>query len=229
MQSKKPDQTDNDLTTLNYLKNDPDFFVRHPTALSELNLPHPSGEAVSLIQRQIEVLRERNADMRRRMDNLLQAARTNNELFSKTRKLNLALFEANSWHELNEVLATHVLVDFDADFVCCHLLDEVLDDSTELALDHIRSHYDTIPFQNLVASDEPVCSTLREEELSLIFPQTTHNETGSAVLLPLGLNASTGILAIGSRDSQRFVQHLDTLFVQYIADVLSKVMNRLNS
>ena len=50
-----------------------------------------SGEAVSLIERQVDILRERNVTMRKRMNELLQAARVNDEIFAKTRSLNLAL------------------------------------------------------------------------------------------------------------------------------------------
>ena len=101
------DQTPlSDQAVLNFLRQSPDFFLRHPSALSELNLPHESGQAVSLIERQIDILRERNMTMRRRMNELLQAARSNDEIFAKTRSLNLALLEVNSWPELNEVLAT---------------------------------------------------------------------------------------------------------------------------
>ena len=139
--------------------------------------------------------------------------------------LNLALLEVDSWHELNEVLATHVLVDFEADFVCCHVIDGL----TELALDHIRNHHPEIPFHHLLSGGAPVCTTLREEELHEVFPHADHDGTGSAVLLPLALYAGEASLCIGSRDPQRFVQDMDTLFVQYIADILAKVMNRLSN
>ena len=91
---------------LDYLRSNPDFFQRHATAIAELSLSHESGKAVSLIEHQVAILRERNMTMRRRMNELLHAARSNDEIFAKTRSLNLALLEVNSWHELNEVLAT---------------------------------------------------------------------------------------------------------------------------
>ena len=53
-----------------YLRSDPDFFVRQPALLSELNLPHASGRAVSLVEHQVAILRERNVDIRRRMHTL---------------------------------------------------------------------------------------------------------------------------------------------------------------
>jgi uncharacterized protein YigA (DUF484 family) len=224
--SENPDQpTLDDDTVLEHLRHNTDFFVRHQAILSELDLPHASGQAVSLIERQVEILRERNVTMRRRMNELLQAARTNDELFAKTRSLNLALLEVGSWHELNEVLATHVLVDFEADFVCCH----VEQGGAGIALDHIRNHATDIPFRHLITTDAPVCSTLREEELGMVFPHADQTGTGSAVLLPLALYNGEGILCIGSRDPKRFAQDMDTLFVRYIADILAKVMNRLSS
>ena len=72
-----------------------------------------------------------------------------------------------------------------------------------------------------------VCTTLREEELQQIFPVSNHGESGSAVLLPMQLSAGEGVLCIGSRDPQRFSNDMDTLFVTYIADVLSKVLTHL--
>ena len=114
----------NEQEILDYLRKHPDFFQRHVAALSELTLPHESGGAVSLVERQIDILRDRNVAMRRRMNELLaRRPNANDEIFAKTRSLNLALLEVSSWHELNEVLATHVLVDFEADFVCTHMLD----------------------------------------------------------------------------------------------------------
>ncbi len=220
----KPKAEESDQSVLDYLRAHPDFFVRHPAALSELTLPHESGTAVSLIERQIDILRDRNVAMRKRMNELLQAARSNDEIFAKTRSLNLALLEVRSWHELNEVLATHVLVDFEADFVCAHMVDANL----ALALDHIQHHLRSMPFQHLQSGSRAVCVALRKEELLPMFPMSEHEDAGSAVILDLALTTGHGALCIGSRNPSRFAQNMDTLFVTYIADILAKVMNRLN-
>jgi uncharacterized protein YigA (DUF484 family) len=208
---------------LDFLRKNPDFFQRHEAALYDLSLPHESGSAVSLVEKQIDILRERNVAMRKRMNELLQAARSNDEIFAKTRSLNLALLEVNSWHELNEVLATHVLVDFEADFVCTHIVDA----NMALALDHIQHHIKNLPFLYLQTNTDAACTVLRQNELEIIFPMSDHDESGSAVILALNLNIGTGALCIGSRDANRFAKGMDTLFVKYIADILGKVMNRL--
>src|SRR3990167_3210800 len=74
----------------------PDFFTRHPDALEALQLPHETGSAISLVERQVSVLRERNLEMRQRLNNLLTTARENDKLFEKTKRLVLTLIEANS-------------------------------------------------------------------------------------------------------------------------------------
>ncbi|HCY05085.1 MAG TPA: hypothetical protein DHU16_06490 [Gammaproteobacteria bacterium] len=210
---------------LDYLRAHPDFFQQHATAIAELSLSHETGNAVSLIEHQVAILRERNMTMRRRMNELLQAARSNDEIFAKTRSLNLALLEVNSWHELNEVLATHVLVDFEADFVCAHLAAANL----VLALDHMQHHIEQVPCLHLQSGSDATCTVLRKDELHHLFPMSDHDETGSAVLLQLKVREGSGVLCIGSRSPTRFAKNMDTLFVQYIADILAKVMNRLSA
>ncbi len=223
----QPDEIDvlplEEAAIVDYLTANPDFFTRHPSLLTELQLPHPSGKAVSLVEHQIGILRERNVAMRRRMHELVQAARDNDNIFSKTRSLTLALLDTYSREALNEVLATYVLVDFEADYVCCHLHGE------GVSMDHMI-HYDAeeLPFAHLFNGEDAQCATLREEELALLFPISQHSDSGSAVMLPLGPDGATGMLCIGSRDPQRFSRDMDTLFVAYIADVLTKVIQKLS-
>lgn len=210
-----------DEEVISYLRLDPDFFQRHANLLSELNLPHESGAAVSLIERQVAILRERNMNMRRRMNELIEAAKENETLFEKIRTLTLELLHVDGWHALNEILATYVLADFQADFVCCHLPD------LGVKLDHLRSHPGELPHERYVSSNRPVCAALRTDELDLLFPVQQHDGDGSAVLAPLMLNGQSGCLAIGSRNSGYFSPDMDTLFVTYIAEVLTRVVQRL--
>ena len=89
-----------------FLRANRDFFVDNKFLLAELNLPHASGRAVSLVERQVDILRERNVVMRKRMNDLIHTARHNDDLFTKTRSLTLGLLDCDSLQGLNEVLAT---------------------------------------------------------------------------------------------------------------------------
>lgn len=206
-----------------FLRNHPGFFQEHPHLLSELKLPHESGSAVSLVERQVAILRERNMTMRRRMNELMQTAKDNDVLFQKTRALTLELLHVNGWHELNEVLATFVLTDFHADFVCCHL------ENLDVRLDHLLGSASELPSEAHLRGNYPVCTALRAGELSALFPGEEPDGGGSAVLATLDLGGQGGCLAIGSRDPKMFTPDMDSLFVTYIAEVLSRVVQRLRS
>ena len=212
-----------DEAVMEYLRANPDFFQRQSALLTELDLRHETGAAVSLVERQVAILRERNMQMRRRMNSLLQAAKDNDELFAKTRTLTLELLNVHNWHELNEVLATYMLADFQADFVCCHLM------HLPVHLDHLVSHEAQAPYEQFVPQNVPVCTPLRAEQLALLFPIQTHDSDGSAVLAPLYWEHGEGCLAIGSRHTNRFTSDMDTLFITYVGEVLSRVIQRLAS
>ena len=219
-----PEQADiSEAQALAYLQSHPEMLKAHPQLLAELALPHDSGSAISLIERQVQVLRERNILLRRQLNELLKAARANDELFTKVRTLTLALLEVSGWHELNEVLATLLLADFEADFLCCHLLRE------QLHLDHLLGHPQALPTAAFIRNGQPRCLAMRSGELQQVFPIQEHDQDGSAVLLPLALRSCEGCLAIGSRDPQRFLPDMDTLFLSYISDVISRIIDHLSA
>jgi uncharacterized protein YigA (DUF484 family) len=68
-----------------FLVEHPDYLQKNPELLSLLQIPHASGAAVSLVERQVSVLRERNVDLRHRLRDLGAIARDNDQLFADTR------------------------------------------------------------------------------------------------------------------------------------------------
>ena len=86
-------------TVAAYLEANPDFFVEHEELLPALRIPHQRGDTVSLVERQMKILRERNIEMRHKLSHLMDVARDNDRLFDKTRRLILTLMDANSLEE----------------------------------------------------------------------------------------------------------------------------------
>ena len=84
-----------------YLEAHPDFFNQRDELLLSLRIPHQRGDTISLVERQLELLRGRNIEMRHRLSQLMDVARDNDRLFEKTRRLNLALMDATSLEELS--------------------------------------------------------------------------------------------------------------------------------
>ena len=102
---KKTDNlTDDDVAR--YLRNHPGFFLKHEDLLAEIKLSQDTGKAVSLTERQVNILRERNMEMRSRLSGLLENAQRNDVLFEKTKALVLALVEAKRADELSDIFCT---------------------------------------------------------------------------------------------------------------------------
>lgn len=207
-----------------YLRNHPGFFLKRDDLLMELELAHPSGKAVSLLERQVSLLRERNMDMRTRLSNLLDNARNNDALFEKTKHLVLCLVEAQGIDAIVNSFNRSLLGDFNVDFASVTLFGNV-DQHRSLAarMINIDDAYRQIP--GLLKSNGATCGVLRPEELKFLFSdQASH--VGSAAVVPLAHGHPLGIIAIGSRDADYFRSSMGTLFLGYIAEILNRILPR---
>lgn len=207
-----------------FLRENPDYFQRYPGILTLLELPHPSGQAVSLVERQVAVLRERNIDMRKRLTQLVGAASTNDSLFDKTRTLTLALLDVDDFAGLDAVIDESLKAGFRADDVACYLA--VSTPIPRLRHVHGCDHSNELPMLNLTQSTGTSCGPLRAEEYRRLF-RVADAVDASAALVQLRHRGLVGILAIGSRDPRRFSPDMGTLFVRYIGDVLARLIVRL--
>ena len=78
-----------------FLEKQPDFFVDHPELLEVLHVPHRTdGQTVSLVERQVKVLRANQAETRQRLATLIRNARDNEALVGHTHRLALRLIAA---------------------------------------------------------------------------------------------------------------------------------------
>ena len=81
---------------IDYLKENPDFFVNHEALLAELTLPHATGGAVSLVERQVATLRKQADESRQQLAELISVARDNESLNGRLHKMTLELFDATT-------------------------------------------------------------------------------------------------------------------------------------
>ncbi len=211
-----------------YLRAHPDFFERHPAILEVLSLPHGSGSAVSLVERQVSILRDRNIDMRARLGTLVTNARVNDGLFEHTRALILDALDAHTLEALLKVIRSHLLEQFELESMSLVLFipsDEQAADLPDIRFDALESAQAAIG--NLLRNQQTVLGMLRPTETAYLFPARTP-APASAAVAPLVHNAKLyGVLAIGSADPQRFTGEMGTLFVRHVAEVLARLLSRL--
>lgn len=205
-----------------YLRQHPEFFVDHEELIPELRIPHQPGEAVSLVERQVKLLRERNIEMRHRLSQLMDVARDNDRLFDKTRRLVLDLLDASSLEEVIGAVEDSLRHEFQVPFVSLILFSE-----TPLGVGRSVSSAEAHQaIGGLLGAGKTTCGVLRPNELEFIFGSEEFAQVGSAAVVSLTYQGLHGVLAIGSPDPQHYKSSLGTLFLGYVAEVLARVLPR---
>lgn len=215
-----------------YLRANPDFFVSRCELLTELLIPHHSGEAVSLVERQLSMLREQNQHLRRQLQTLIHNARGNEELSERMHALTLALLAFDGPERLFVTLAERLREDFDADaLIICLVQDAAalchpVPPGDRLEVRHVTSEQ-LQPFDELLEGRHAVCGRLTHRQMSELFGEG-HATIGSAAVAPLQAPPhgrhparTLGLMGIGSRDAQRFQAGMGTVFLKQLADIVA--------
>ncbi|GGY53158.1 hypothetical protein GCM10011297_27470 [Bacterioplanes sanyensis] len=207
--------TDDDVKQ--YLQDHPDFFVGKDDLLMQLRIPHNAGPATSLVERQLSIHRERNVELRQRLSDLLENARRNDQLFAKSRRLVLALVEAESWLGVQAALDDSLRNDFGVDsWAMLHFTERQL----EAPLITLRSAERQRQILRLFKGHRAVCGQFPGQDIAaLLGNQSTDCQSVAAVQIRGQDN--NGVLTIASQDPNYYRSSMDTLFLDYIADLLA--------
>lgn len=221
------DTTASDARLVEALANDPGFFERHPQLLETLRLPHARGASVSLIERQVEVLRDKNQQLESRLVALVQVARANEALVGKIHQLTRRLLATTDRQSVINQLRRSLVEDFQ--LPDCALLLFGLG-ALDLAIDRFVGVIDAkdpglATFESLLRHGKPRCGPLRDGQREFLFG-TEGSHIQSAALLPLGGAKPFGLLAIGSPDPQHFNPGMSTEFLAHIADLAGDALAR---
>jgi uncharacterized protein len=214
-----------------YLQHNPDFFERHQSLLARLRLPHVrGGSTISLVERQIEVLREKHAALEGKLADLVRVARGNDAIADKLHRFTRRLLAARSRIDAIAAIEASLREDFDAFHGVLVLIGEQADATPQRFLRTIRPDDPNLKsFETLFASGKPRCGQARDSQREFLFGSDA-NDIGSIALVPLGEKGSVGLMAIGSTDRDRFHPGMSTEFLarmgELIADSLSLSRDR---
>jgi uncharacterized protein YigA (DUF484 family) len=223
-QAAEPDSALSEEQVRDYLKQHEDFLQRNPDMLDHLHISHASGSAVSLVEKQVSVLRERNIDMRHRLNKLTTNARENDKLYDKTRSLVLALLDSQDVEALYKTFMSAMTDEFKVEHASMILFGDNGEDGA-CRIEPAESA--SIEIGALLKGSKPVCGVLRKEELAYLFPDA--GDVGSAALMPLAsAGEQLGLVAVGSSDASRYSSNMGTLFLNHIAEVIVRLLPRLD-
>jgi uncharacterized protein YigA (DUF484 family) len=201
-----------------YLSKDPNFLIRHPEILDDINLPHETGEAVSLIERQVQRLRDQNRVLTRKLNQLVQVAKENEALMTRLHHLTLELIVMDDLGAFFGHLSEALLNEFKADILNISLFDLDLNvDAATPVYKLRRDDPELQQFQEHLERGETVCGRLNQKKLEFLFGNRGQ-WVQSTALVPLGQD---GLLAIGSSDPAYFYPGMGTLFLDLLATVVT--------
>jgi len=210
-----------------YLKAHPDFFLNRDQLLAELQLPHESGKAISLLERQVHILRDRSIESRHRLNDLLENARYNDQLFHVTRSLILTLLEEQEISQITSVTEANLATQPGIDACALVLVDARLVPHERPAYagaaDEMQHH-----FPSLFSKQHVVCQSVDREAAKILFPEHSGKVRSVALCPVTNHDRLIAVLALGNHSRDYFNQDLDTLFLEFIADVLGSIIAKVS-
>ena len=209
---------------MHFLEQNPDFFDAYPQVLADIKLQHDSGKAVSLIERQVTVLREQRKKLKRQLQELLDIARENDDLNRRLHQLTLRLLECRRLGDVLEMLKHSLQRDFAVEAVTLRL--RAIPGRADLAT-FAEFSTDTEAtfegFARLVNEHKPVCGRFRPEQMRQLFAADAAT-INSAALIPLHDLPVFGMLAVGSVEAQRFHPEQGTVFLVQLGELVSRAL-----
>ena len=190
-----------------YLAAHPDFFEQHGSLLTNLSLPHVTGGAVSLVERQVSVLRQKDIRLENQLKELIKVARANDLLSAKIHELTLQLFAATDLKSTVMALEEGMRSGFGAEHAVLVVFGnpdafEDIDAGRFFRVEE-KGSAALSPFKTFLRGNAARCGQIRDAQREFLFHEDA-DEVGSAALIPLSDGKDIGFLAIGSADADRF-------------------------
>jgi uncharacterized protein YigA (DUF484 family) len=208
-----------------YLRQNPEFFITNEYLLSELRIPHASGAAISLGERQVQVFREHRDELKLKLNELISVARDNDAHFEKSKRLLLNLLEVKSLDEIeivvNEVFKNDSKIDFSSILLFGKSTDYPVSDIKVVELGYAKKKLGAILEQTHAS-----CGRFSETQLTCLFPDDA-KKVGSAAVIPLRDGELLGLFCLGSKDPTHFDSSMGSLFLSYISDFISRILPNL--
>lgn len=218
--------TPDDESVAEFLRSNPDFFQKHTDILETLEISHDSGDAASLIEYQVRLLREQNQQLRRKLQGLVDVARQNEGLVQKLYEFSLSIMDADDLGTLVRIIDEGLQKDFDADAVNVTLFAEQIPKNLGKNVRAVKSDDESLElFKEFLAEPDALCGRFQPKKLEVLFgPRGAKVE--SAALIPLGESCEYGMLAIGSFQPDKFNPGMDTSLLKLMGQLFSRAFSR---
>ena len=210
-----------DLELISLLRENTDILERHPELLATLEVPHETGKAVSLIERQVAVLRQKTQTQDERLRELMDVARDNERLATSRHSLAINLLAA---HDLDDVISIVLDVlsnELSADYAVIKLFSQDkqrIERAPDLFVD--ADDKALTAFKTMLEHKNIVCGKSTGEQKSYLFEDNAE-AIQSAAIIPLVAGSNLGLIGLGADQVTRFSSAMGTDFLSQIGELIS--------
>ena len=209
---------------LEYLKSHPEFFEEQAEFFHQVEIAHPySGRTISLAERQMINLREKNRLLEHRLGELLGVGEQNDALGARMHQLTVALVGANRLDQMVAIVLKSLAEDFAVPQARVRLWGDGAanlghDSCTPVSAELIKE---------ISGMKHPFTGSTRTGEVTAWFGGNGE-EMASMALVPLRFDGQTlGLLAMASDEADRFVAGMGTLYIERLGDVIAAALARV--
>ncbi len=208
-----------------WLRRHPNFLKQFPDLALALVVPREEGPTASLASYQLEVLRDKNRELSKRLGDLSANALDNERLAVRTHQLGLTLMKQDGAADTLRAMAASLSEDFNGDLVRIVVFEPVagLEDADWFQQMPQDSKHLTA-FRDCLKEGEPICGRLQPEKNAVLYASSA-DEVQSSALVPL---PGVGLVAVGSRDGNRFYPGMGTLFLRMMGETLVVALQRFD-
>ncbi len=207
-------------SVVKYLEQHPKFFADNTALFTTMEMPFPN-EQVSSLEQELSTLREENKQLQRKLDDLMSVATENEQLNQRVKRLVADLTNVAGLDDFFHTLYSSLCNEFNTDTVVVRYF-------KSLGVKKVRQEfveYDAqvfTLFDSLLKSCQPICGEkISTEQIEYLFPDS---QIASAVLIPLGIPESQGLLAMGSHNAERFNTDMSTDFLKYLGELVNNLL-----
>ena len=207
-----------------YLQDHPQFFEEHAELMSHMVIPHPhGGRTISITERQMLSLRDKNKQLEVKMNELLQFGEENDSISEKMHRLGVAMIAAASFQSVLHTLNFHLRDDFSIPHVALRLWNrpdnaDELPEFTEVSAE-LQAFAETL--------GQPYCGSTSGFETSSWFGDASKQVRSQALIAMRNGGGTIGMIALGSEDAQRFYAGMGTLYLERLGEMASAALARV--
>jgi len=197
-----------------FLLDNLDFFESRESLLSEMKFKHANSSASSLLERQINKLRDEQSNLMDLLSSFVNTAQLNEDLFKKSKELTLSILGASNRNQIKDIVQKSFTENFRVnncklDFYSNSDIGEI-EDKTGMSFHKGAVH----------------CGSFSKEKMEFLFKDKNVESVALAVLID---SKEIGILMLGSYERTRYLGDEDTTFIEYIRDILEKKLESIDS